>query len=153
MNASRQLASRLRDTCKKLDLDGRRTYLKEHVNRFQTEVAPADYHFHEYTFTTDEMRTFLARHNFTVVQEAGFSSEWGLADIQLCRQLVGIGRSRRSWFNKMFGGLLRLVRYCDARDSIWTKAIAAANGELIGNLKLYVCKNRKATNGKTQEVT
>jgi SAM-dependent methyltransferase len=145
LNIVRRLSSRLRATCYKIDLDGRRTCLRENVLEFRIEPPPPGFHFHEYVFSTQEMRRFLAGHGFRVIDEVAFSGDWGLLDVQFYYRAVGVGKAKRLWLNKICAAPLRVIRYCDRKASLAARLASALAGELMGNLKLYVCRNEKRT--------
>jgi len=140
MNIFRKITAFLRDEAYTIDMDGRKTFHKENIQEFKKEIPPSNFHFHEYVFTTAEMHGFLEQYNLNIVEEVGFSAAFGLLDMEFYRKLVGVGKDRRSFLNKMFAGPLRLIRKLDSWDFWAADLISNVYGEFAGNLKLYVCK-------------
>ncbi len=143
MNLSRHCAAVVFPTRTKLDLDGRRSCHTERLREFRVDPAPDDYHFHEYVFSTREMRTFLSQHRFRIVEEMCFSSSFGLCDIEGYRSLVGAGRKHRTIINRLFAIPVRCVRVIEDSPSLPGRAVSGIVGEAFGNLKLYVCRAEK----------
>ena len=140
MNLSRMFAGALFRTRKKLDLDGRKSYHKDHVREFIIEEPPVGFHFHEYVFFSHEMRRFLKDFGFSIVEEMCFSSTHGLCDIELYRRLIGADRARRTVINKFFAIPLKCTRSVEDNKSVLGRIFSDKLGVVFGNLKLYVCK-------------
>lgn len=143
MNLSRRCAAVCFSTRMKIDLDGRKSYHKERVHEFRVEDPPEGFHFHEYVFSTAEMRGFLSSHGFSIVAEMCFSSPFGLLDIEFYHRLIGAGRTQRTIFNKMFAIPLRCARLVEGSDSFFCRVLSDTLGIVFGNLKLYVCRTEK----------
>ena len=143
MNFIRLVEGALFRPRKKIDLDGRISYYKEGVREFVVEVPPDCFHFHEYFFTSQEMRIFLATHGFNIIEEMCFSSIFGLCDIEMYRRLIRADHARRSIINKIFAIPLKSVRSIEERNSIICSFISDKIGIFFGNLKLYVCRRNE----------
>jgi len=143
MNLCRMLAGALFRTRKKLDLDGRKSYHKERVREFIIEEPPVGFHFHEYVLTSHEMRGFLKRYGFSIVEEMCFSSTHGLCDIELYRRLIGADRARRTIVNQFFAIPLKCMRSVEDNKTVLGRIFSDKLGVVLGNLKLYVCRTVK----------
>jgi SAM-dependent methyltransferase len=139
MNLTRKCAARFRQNRYKVDLDGRKSFIKENIKEFTVEPPPPDYHFHEYFFSTEEMYAFLSKYHFDIITEVPFSSIYGLLDLTLFRWLHGTDKTNRSVFNKLFSILIYLIQNIETSNSKLSDVISFLYGSLVGNLKLYVC--------------
>jgi len=148
LNVSRRLAGLLRNSVCKHDLDGRAGYQRENVASFEVEKPLPGYHFHEYVFSSREVRGFLRRHHFRVIDELAFSASFGLCDVALYRRLAGLGRTQRSMLHRGFAAMMHSIQWIEAQDSLVWRCCASAFGSWLGNLKLYVCQNEKTELGK-----
>lgn len=143
MNLSRRAAGAFRLWKHKIDLDGRESIHRENIRQFIVEQPPAGYHFHEYIFTSEEMRRFLKQSGFRIVEEVVFSASHGLCDIEPYRRLAGIGKPTRTVIHKAWASPLRLIRFLEARTCFPCNVLSNMIGHLFGNLKLYVCMSHK----------
>ena len=75
-----------------------------------------------------------------ILDSVPFSSDWGLKDISLFRLLSGLDKQNRSLLNRICYLPVRVLRFIDNADNFVASAISYITGELIGNLKLYICK-------------
>lgn len=143
MNLSRKCAAAFYPTRTKLDLDGRKSFHKESLRDFRVEQPPGGFHFHEYVFTTAEMRGFLSKHGFKIVEDMSFSSMFGLYDIEIYRHLVGVSLKHRTIINKVFAIPLRCIHLIENSKSFPSGVFSNMLGTAFGNLKLYVCRSEK----------
>jgi len=139
MNLTRRCAALVFPVRYKFDLDGRSSYHKENVNNFFIESPPDGFHFHEYVFTSDEIRKSLANHGFNVVEEICFSSPHGMVDISPYRRLIRAGQTQRTIIDKFFAIPLKYMRKIEDSRSVLTHKLSNMLGLIFGNLKLYVC--------------
>jgi SAM-dependent methyltransferase len=140
LNLARALSSTVKGAHYKADLDGRSAWLEPNLSGFSVAVPPCGYHFHEYIFSTREMRTILARHQFEILEETPFSSDFGLLDIGFFRWCHGTDRRRRNALNKAFTIPLRLLRWFDNSSYLSCDRFSTLFGLLVGNLQLFVCR-------------
>ena len=124
---------------KKTDLDGRFSFYRDGLQDFSTDTPPEDFHFHEYFFSSVEMRTFLSTHGFRIVDEMSFSAVHGLCDIALYRKLIGADRPNRKAIHKFFAVPLRCLRGIEDSQAFSDSILSGMFGTVFGNLKLYVC--------------
>jgi len=143
MNLSRRWASAVMPTRRKIDLDGRISYHKERLREFRIDGPANDFHFHEYVFTTSEMRRFLTAHGFRIVEQRCFSAASGLCDIEPYRKLAKIACADRTILNKVFAVPLRCVRTIEGNPSPAGDVAGRMLAAVFGNMKLYVCRTEK----------
>ena len=139
MNLIRRCEAMVFPVREKTDLDGRCSFHRERLQNFSTDTPPGDFHFHEYFFTSFEIRTFLKAYGFRIVDEMSFSANHGLCDIALYRKLIGADRPNRTVFHKFFAAPLRCIRNLEDSQTLSDSIISDMLGTVFGNLKLYVC--------------
>ena len=139
MNLSRRCEAMVFSVREKTGLNGWRSFHREGLQHFITDSPPKDFHFHEYFFSSCEMRTFLSAYGFRIVDEMPFSSTHGLCDIALYRKLIGADRPNRTMVNKLFAAPLRSIRNMEDSQALSDSFLGSMFGWVFGNLKLYVC--------------
>jgi SAM-dependent methyltransferase len=140
MNVSRQFSTLLRKAYYKVDLDGRDTFIEEHVNDFCVRPPPDGYHFFEYVFELFEIRQHLTDHGFSIIEEMPYSSECGLIDLEGYRKLVRPAHKHRNYLNKLFAIPLLFISLIERSRYSLTNIPSGILGEFLGNMRLLVCR-------------
>lgn len=140
LNLARRLTGWFFRNYRAVDLDGRDAYIIAGVDSFSASGSMDGFHFHEYAFSTREMRQFLAQSGFTIDREVPFSSSWGLLDIDWFHRFYLPAEGGRKWWNRVLGIPIRCISFIEGRDQRMMRALAAWIGGLVGNLKLYACR-------------
>lgn len=144
INVYRFLLSKIKRSSFKLDQDGRHSILLYNCGSFtEFSVTPKGYHFHEYIFSTREMRGFLESNAFKIIETATFSPIYGLLDSAFFQKLHGSFKQKRYFWQRIFGLIFRVIRWSEKSDSYIALCVLNILTELFGNLKLYVCVNHK----------
>lgn len=122
------------------DLDGRKAFVRENIREFSHEEPPKQFHFHEYCFTVEEMRSWLKSAGFAILEEIPYSAVYGLLDLGFFRKITGRDSANRNIVNKAFSAPVPVFR---AIDKIRPFAIGDIVEHAFGNLMLYSCKALK----------
>lgn len=149
LNWIRQCTGRFFRRYQAVDLDGREAYVLMGLDSFSTHEHPDGFHFHEYAFSTREMRRFLRDAGFTIHREVPFSSAWGFLDVDAFQHLYNPPAGGRHWWNRIFGLPLRAIRRLEQGEGPISRGLARLAGALAGNLKLYACRPTPARTGTT----
>jgi len=128
----------------RIDMDGRKAYVVPGVHTFQKDEPPVGYHFHEYTFTTNEMQRYLTQSKFIIIDEVSYSAYWGILDLTIFRKVHATAQPKRYIWNRAFGLILKALDYFERKDSMLTSWISYLTGACFGNMKLYVCTVSKS---------
>ncbi|MHB8899264.1 MAG: class I SAM-dependent methyltransferase [Thermoguttaceae bacterium] len=143
MNVVRRCASAAFPFRTKRDLDGRNSCHQDRLREFRVDKPPKGFHFHEYVFPTSEMRQFLIKCDFSIIEERCLCASSGLQDIELYRFLMGADRQSRTFVNRAYGMAWRGIRSLENRRSRFGRTLSNGLGAVIGNLKLYICRTKK----------
>jgi hypothetical protein len=110
------------------------------IRAFRNYLPPESYYFHEYGLSSSYMRHVLTKSGFQVEAEMGFSSKWGLLDIESFRNLAGIDKASRHLGNRLAASPLRLIGAIENCGWTLTECMADFIALFLGNLRLYVAR-------------
>jgi SAM-dependent methyltransferase len=141
LNIARKLSALIWPRKYIVDLDHRLAYIEERLKAFTSHSSPSEYHFHEYEFDSREMRRFLGKFGFSVLQEMPFSTMWGIRDLQPYWFFAGHDLSHPNFLHKIVRRVVRLTENIDSHPGTFAQFLSVIQSALFGNLKLYVCKS------------
>ena len=125
------------------DLDGRESLIRLLTKGCSIETWPMGWEFHEYQFARQEMRGFLQRSGFKILDELSFSAMWGLRDLRTYHKLARPGMPNRSMFNRFVSRLAGEAGRLDQSELGWAFPLSNFVNVVFGHLRLYIAQALK----------